>query len=208
MNHKIILFGILLFSALQSNAAAVNLLNPENRGKPQLDNPEPSLFSVCYGNTCHTVEHVTLSPQQWEGVREFFLPPAETPQQERTQIANAIAYLEVEVGKQINSLGDRGGNLKGFGSSSNQLDCVDESTNSTSYMRMMEKDGLFRFHRVYKKSQRGLLIIGGWPHSTAVIQETGSGKKWAVDSWFHDNGTKPDIVTLKEWKAGWRPQSN
>jgi hypothetical protein len=208
MNHKIILFGILLFSALQSNAAAVNLLNPENKGKPQLDNPEPSLFSVCYGNTCHTVEHVTLSPQQWEGVREFFLPPAETPQQERTQSANAIAYLEVEVGKQINSLGDRGGNLKGFGSSSNQLDCVDESTNSTSYMRMMEKDGLFRFHRVYKKSQRGLLIIGGWPHSTAVIQETGSGKKWAVDSWVHDNGTKPDIVTLKEWKAGWRPQSN
>ncbi|WP_078485405.1 hypothetical protein [Solemya velum gill symbiont] len=208
MNYQKLLFGILLFSVLVSNAAAVNLLNPESSGKPQIDDPDPSRFSVCYGNTCHTVEHVSLSPQQWEAVREFFLPLAETPEQERSQIANAIAYLEVEVGKQINSLGDRGGNLKGFGSSSNQLDCVDESTNSTSYMRMMEKDGLFQFHRVDKKRQHGFLIIGGWPHSTAAIQETGSGKRWAVDSWFHDNGTKPDIVTMKKWKAGWRPENN
>jgi len=27
-----------------------------------------------------------------------------------------------------------------------QLDCIDEATNSTAYMRMMAADGLIRFH--------------------------------------------------------------
>mgnify|MGYP006950043666 CR=1 FL=1 len=48
-------------------------------------------------------------------------------------------------------------------------------------------------------------IIFGWPHTTAVVEEVASGERWAVDSWFHDNGVAPEILELPRWKAGWSP---
>jgi hypothetical protein len=93
--------------------------------------------------------------------------------------------------------------------SGNQLDCVDESTNSTTYLRMMERDGLLRYHRVGSRAARarsGGFIIG-WPHFTAVIEEIASGEKWAVDSWFRNNGEPPEVVPLSLWRTGWEPES-
>lgn len=197
---------IALFSLNQSFAG--DLIEHRSDLKDLIQNPEPSLFSVCYQHTCAEIEHITLNAQQWNRVRGFFQPAATSATEERLQIANAIAYLEVEIGKKINTLDDRGGNLEGFTAEGNQLDCIDESTNSTTYMTMMENDGLLRYHLVEKRATRGFLIIGGWPHSTAVISETASGEKWAVDSWFRDNGTVPDIVPLKEWRRGWRPEKS
>jgi hypothetical protein len=43
------------------------------------------------------------------------------------------------------------------------------------------------------------------PHTTAVIEETASGDRYAVDSWFLDNGQPPYIARLEVWKAGGAP---
>jgi hypothetical protein len=32
------------------------------------------------------------------------------------------------------------------------------------------------------------------------MRELGSGQKWAVDSWTHNNGEYPDILRLEVWK--------
>lgn len=62
---------------------------------------------------------------------------------------------------------------------------------------------------VLRKLDRELLTRGfillGWPHTTAVISETVSGRRFAVDSWFHDNGQPPEIVALDIWRWGWSP---
>ena len=189
-------------------ASPRDLIGQRSDLKDQLPNPEPGLFSVCYQHTCAEIDHISLTNDQWNQVRSFFDPAATSAKEERQQIANAISYLEIEVGKKINALDDRGGNLEGFTATGNQLDCIDESTNSTTYMTMMENDGLLRFHQVEKRATRGFLIIGGWPHTTAVISEKHSDRKWAVDSWFRDNGVEPDIVPLKEWRRGWRPDKS
>ena len=43
------------------------------------------------------------------------------------------------------------------------------------------------------------------PHTTAVIEDIGTGTRYAVDSWFFDNGIPPAIVELSAWKKGWGP---
>jgi hypothetical protein len=175
--------------------------------KDQIKNPTPSKFSVCFQHTCAMVEHVSLRAGEWLKVASFFKPAAESAEAERRQIAKAIAHLEVAVGGKINALDDRGGNLEGFLASGNQLDCVDESTNSTTYMMMMENAGFLKFHRVEKRATRGAFLWGGgWPHSTAVVSEISTGRKWAVDSWFFDNGELPTVVLLKKWRTGWSPE--
>jgi hypothetical protein len=191
---------------LMISPAHAGFLDHDNNKKPPIKDPVPSRFSVCYQHTCTMIDHVGLSHPQWQGVRERFSPAAANAEQERRQIASAIAYLEIEVGGKINSLDDRGGNLEGvFKAKGNQLDCIDESTNSTTYMTMMERDGLLKFHSVQPRATRGFFIMG-WPHSTAVIKDNATDRRWAVDSWFFDNGTEPTIVMLKKWRTGWSPE--
>ena len=49
-----------------------------------------------------------------------------------------------------------------------QMDCIDESTNSTTYLRILAGAGLLRWHRVEARVTRGFFIFG-WPHTTRDI---------------------------------------
>ena len=175
--------------------------------KSQITDPSPARFSVCFQHSCAEIDHTSLDEDQWERVRDLFAPPPASAEEERHRIAAAIAYLEVEIGKQINSLDDRGGNFEGVLATGNQLDCVDESTNSTTYLTMMERDRLLRFHRVEPRATRARnsFFVIGWPHSTAVVTDVTNGEQWAVDSWFLNNGEPPAIVPLPQWRSGWEP---
>ena len=74
-----------------------------------------------------------------------------------------------------------------------QQDCVDEATNTTSYLLILERNGLLKHHSVGTPFSKENLLRGvaGWPHWTAVLKETGSGQRWAVDSWIFANGENP-----------------
>ena len=87
-----------------------------------------------------------------------------------------------------------------------QQDCIDESTNTTIYLALLESMELLKFHKPSFPTSRQPLFNGnGWWHQTATIIDTTTDEKFAVDSWFFDNGAPAAIVPLKEWKAGWRP---
>ena len=45
----------------------------------------------------------------------------------------------------------------------------------------------------------GLLIDLRQHHTTAVIREKASGKRWSVDGWTRNNGEVPDIFPMEEW---------
>jgi hypothetical protein len=145
----------------------------------------------------------SLTRQEWQRVTAFLLPAAHSAAEERHAIARSIAMMESLVGSKTGTGLDKGGNLAGFGQPG-QMDCIDESTNATTYLRMLETEGLLRFHTVVDRSTRFGLFVG-MPHTTAVIRETGTRRRYAVDSWFFDNGQPPAIVELSEWKSGWRP---
>lgn len=165
--------------------------------------PTPERFSVCYNNTCQELAVVGLRPAQWQSVKNLFQPPPSGAADERQTIARAVARMEQLAGPLTNTARDKGLNASP-GDGSNKMDCIDESTNTTSYLRLFAHGGLMRWHTVEDRATRGWLLFG-WPHTTAVIRERASGVAYAVDSWFLDNGLPPFILPLDEWRRGWHP---
>jgi hypothetical protein len=165
--------------------------------------PAPGNFSVCHGGTCNIVSPVSLDREQWEHIAAVFPSPARDAEEERGRIAQAIARFETLVGALTDTADDRAENQAGR-SWRSQMDCIDESTNSTTYLRILARAGLLGWHRVEARVTRGFFVFG-WPHTTAVVSELAGGAKWAVDSWFFENGRPPVIVPLDLWKSGWRP---
>jgi hypothetical protein len=145
----------------------------------------------------------SLSSEEWQRVSTPLQPAAATPAAERRAIGRALAIMEQIVGRLTGTGSDKGGNLVGLGLPG-QMDCIDESTNASSYLYLLESAGLLQHHTLEGRSTRFGLFVG-MPHTTAVIRETASGRRYAVDSWFFDNGQPPAIVELSAWKAGWRP---
>jgi hypothetical protein len=88
-----------------------------------------------------------------------------------------------------------------------QLDCNDEAINTTTYMRLLKSNGFMRFHEVEDTRTRNFFFTG-WPHTTAVIREIKTGERFAVDSWFYDNGHAATIVPFAKWKANYQPEDS
>lgn len=168
-----------------------------------ISDPTPARFSVCSEHTCHKLSIVSLSASQWQQVRDEFTPAAPDSAQERAQIARAVARMESLVGELTGTAGDKGRNFQGVGIEG-QLDCIDESTNTTLYLTMMIQDGLVKWHALEDRETRGFFIFG-WPHTTAVISDKQTGERFAVDTWFRDNGEPPYILPLRIWEGGWQP---
>ncbi len=171
-----------------------------------ITDPRPARFSVCYGHSCAQVQQVALPAEQWREVAALFRPPSPEAADERRRIARAIARLETLVGTLTGTDKDKGGNWDGWLSGGSQMDCIDESTNTTSYLRMLARDGLLRWHTVEDRATRGWFLFG-WPHTTAVIRDTRSDRLYAVDAWFHDNGQPPVIQSLDDWRNKRPPPS-
>jgi hypothetical protein len=165
--------------------------------------PVPTLFSICFDHSCTTVVGVSLTPQEWRHATQPLQPPAQSAAGERSAIACAIARFEEIVGRHTGTSDDRGRNLRGFGQPG-QLDCIDESTNTTTYLRLLERNGLLQHHVVVDRVTR-FGLSAGMPHTTAVIQERATGARFAVDSWFFDNGEPAYIVDLAAWSSGEDP---
>ena len=167
-----------------------------------ITDPKPERFSFCYHGSCAETVVTGLEDSEWQQVREIFSART-TPDRERAAIRRAIALIEQIVGKKTGTSEDEAGTFSRLGEQG-QLDCIDESTNTTFYLTMMVNDGLIRWHSVEDRAHRGL-FLRGWPHTTAVIRDRHSGRAYAVDSWFLDNGRPPYIIPLEKWQDGWEP---
>lgn len=173
------------------------------RTTPFIRYPDYRKFSICHGNTCQYIISLSLTPVEWRQVSELF-SEVNSAEEEREQIRQAIGLLEVIIGEKTGTGMDRGENAAS-GTPEGQMDCVDESTNTTVYLSLMQRENLLQWHRVQYRVSRGVASLQ-WPHFTAVIRDIKSGLPYAVDSWFLDNGNPPFIVPLDKWKRGWRPE--
>jgi hypothetical protein len=178
----------------------------DHESQPEaIESPTPAAFTVCSDHGCARRSRVALPAAAWAPVRDVFAPPPRNAVEERARIARAIGLLERIVGPLTDTASDRAGDLNGFTAPGYQMDCIDESTNATTYLRMFEADGLLAFHRAGEPQGRGWFVTG-FPHWTASVVERGTGRGWAVDSWFLDNGREPPVVPLAEWRDGWEPK--
>ncbi len=157
-------------------------------------------FSVCYDFSCKTESTVQISQGEWNSIKSIFLPPAKTAEVERKQMQSAVGRMEVIVGTYTPTHRDIARNL---GSTSNtiedttgQLDCVDESLNSTTYLSLFEQHNLLQFHRVTDRAHRRALLNQHW---AGQVVELDTGQKFIFDSWFRDNGEPPYVVPGQIW---------
>lgn len=155
-------------------------------------------FFICTDYHCDTGETVTLSPSQWQSVRDLFISDA-SPAEEREFIRQAIALLETIVGAITGTWRDMAGNVAGAGKGG-QLDCISESKNTTTYLVLMLNDGLLKWHEIGERRLRHPLILNF--HWTAVIVDRSNGQHFAVDSWPFDNGQPPRIQPISDWLTG------
>lgn len=165
--------------------------------------PTLSHFEICHSGGCTEISNVSLSDEEWQQVSAIFDNNAKNAAEERAQIAQAIGVLETLVGNKIGTSGDLAGT---FGNSNHkgQQDCNDEAINSTTYMRLLAINGLINLHAIEDTRTRNFFFTG-WPHSTAVIRDIATGERFAVDSWFYDNGHAATVVPFAQWKANYQP---
>lgn len=184
-----------------SNPSDLTSLN-ENLNKPFITHPQPNNYSICLHNTCSDIAFVSLSDKQWQTIESLFFPESNSAEQERQHIKQAIALLETYTGQQTGTDKDRAENNLSTGING-QMDCIDEATNSTVYLRLLQDANLMTWHELASRTSRGFITS---PHNTATIVEIETQERFAVDSWFEANGEWPHIVPLAEWKSGWKPE--
>ena len=141
----------------------------------------------------HVEDRFAISPQPWQEIVALF-HHFQSPEQERSAIALAIARLEQIAGEQTPIASDQ---RKNRGAGPGKTDCLDESTNTTTFLRLLQEQGLLRHHRVMRKALRSPLQLD--IHWTAVIEELATREKWAVDSWYNANGISPIVQPLDDW---------
>jgi hypothetical protein len=203
---KVLLFSSLLFISCSPNGNYKNYLKLHGLPAPAINS-----FIHCYDYGCQSRAIVHLPSQTQKKLNALFTPAPKTPEAERKKIAKAIKIFEDDIGAMTGTMNDKHGTFRLYQDNSErydsyQQDCVDESTNTTTYLGLLEEMGLLKFHRpVFAATRQPFLSGRAWWHQTAVIENIESGEKFAVDSWFRDNGHPAFIVPLKEWKNGWVP---
>ncbi len=152
---------------------------------------------ICYDFGCNTRQMIALSDSEWRGVAGWFEPAPTNAAMERERIRKAVGWLEVLAGRHTPTHNDKGRNDLLPSEAPGQLDCIDESINTTAYLRLLEKEGLLRWHRVLDRAYRRAILDQHW---AGQIEEVGSGQRYVVDSWFADNGALPFVQPLDEWR--------
>lgn len=172
-------------------------------------NETPARFGVCKGYGCETFVRISLSAAEWQTVRAAFTGPyKEEPHKdaggERAGMARAIGRIEQLAGPKTGTAGDAPGAAILNFDNAHEMDCIDESFNTTTYLRFLARDGLLIWHEVGQPVRRGS-FVDRWPHNTATVIERATGQKFAIDSWFHGNGHAAEVVSLDLWLKGWQP---
>jgi len=166
-------------------------------GAPLLMSPASAspYFVQCYDFGCRTTREIQFDERQWDQIRALFASDMKDSAAEKQAIRRAVAMMERMSGEQSVTHLDKGGNYPGS-DIPGQMDCIDESTNTFQYLSALEELELLKWHRVDTKQRRIVWFISHW---TASIREIGTSQRFAVDSWYRDNGEMPYIQPLEDW---------
>lgn len=156
---------------------------------------------ICYNYGCAASARVELDEDVLHAARRLLLRAGDEAA-EREAISLAIGLFEIFAGRQTPTWADKGRNVNDDGVDG-RMDCLDESANATAYLRLLESKGWLRYHRVLEPVKRAPLWFND--HWAARIAEKQTGREFAVDSWFFDNGRPAFVAPLEAWRNGAEP---
>lgn len=188
-----------------------------------LARPGDESVEVCYNYDCRARATVRFDDQALDPVRRVLAEAADAAA-EREAIAYAMGWMYFLAGQQTPIWRDRGGNFDDGDYLNGRMDCIDHSTNTTAFLRVLERRGWLRHHRVLDPVRRGRFLDIHWAghvaevpsagvpsgeasENAASLQATGSadGREYVVDTWFHDPGHPAMVAPLRDWMRGARP---
>lgn len=157
--------------------------------------------SICYNYDCAVTAKVDFLAVELGAIRQVLLRRIDAAG-ERQAISQVLGLFEIAAGKQTPTWADKGRNVNDD-EVNGRMDCIDESRNATTYLRLLESKGWLKFHRVLDPVIRAPLLLDD--HWAARIVENKTGLEYAVDSWFLDNGQPAFVAPLDEWRHGAEP---
>ncbi|MGI9366307.1 MAG: hypothetical protein ACR2O8_14070 [Rhizobiaceae bacterium] len=185
-----------LLAGCSSTSSGIDASSGASYGAPS------QTLTICSGYGCIIKDKLVFPAEAQAQLRTIMDEGQESPEAEREALGKAIAFMEtaarnklryradIEYSYQVNS-GKRG-----------QMDCVDESLNTISFLKYLHGNGMLRHHKpINRFAERGMLFDGRYPHKSARMRQN-NGVDWAVDSWKRNNGELPEIITLAEWYKG------
>jgi len=165
--------------------------------------PEKNRIFVCSAYGCRTQTEFKFTQADIAKLGSLMAEPKRGAgaAEERLRIARTLAWMEKRVGDTVGTSADRPGDDWYGGGDPTQMDCVDVATNLTSYLLVLDNNGLIKHHAVgsvYVKEdiRKG---FSGWTHYAAVIVEGQTKQKYAVDGWKLASGIEPEIVEVEKW---------
>jgi len=165
--------------------------------------PQKNRITVCSAYGCKAQTDFRFTAADITHLQKLMRPgkAPPTPAQERKLISDTLAWMEKRVGDVVGTSADRPGDDLAGGGDPTQMDCVDVATNLTSYMLVLQTNGLIKSHTVGPIVIKEDLTRGfdGWPHYAAVLVEHGTRQRFAVDGWKLASGIAPEIVEVERW---------
>lgn len=174
----------------------------------QLNRDGSVTLRVCFNWSCAAQQSITFSADEMRGVKDFLGQCTGTSLHDRIQrLRVGIWQLQLVAQGHIPELAnDR--EINEFDKDvEGRLDCVDSSSNTTTYLRILEDLGQLPGWTVTTPVVRNVMDFHG-VHWTAVVTDRASGKNWSVDSWFRPHGHLPFVMPLADWKRdkkAWEP---
>ena len=196
-----ILFSVACFFILGDGAAlAAEEAFAEVYAELSLRMPTPALLVACHGFGCGMQTHVDLSPGDRARLTTMLAAGKSSAAAERRAVAGAVQWLD----RRIAPLAGTTQRVARAGLAEShdpgQMDCIDLGANNTSLFLLLAQLRLLTHHRPELPVSRGILLDARLPHTTAVLGETASGAKWAVDNWTRKYGELPEIMPLEVWR--------
>jgi hypothetical protein len=153
---------------------------------------------VCHGFGCNFRTQVNLVSGDRAKLAALLAPGRRSPEAERKALAAATAWFDRRIGPAAGTT-RRVAFARARSGDPEQMDCIDLSSNNTSLFVVLEQLHLLAHHRVEHPVSRGILIDGRLPHTTAVLREIRTDRRWAIDNWTHKFGEPPDVEPLEQW---------
>jgi hypothetical protein len=177
-------------------AAAGGCTSVSSNYNDDIANVSTGRLTVCHGFDCRNQTALSFSADEERHLRALFAANANAAA-ERDAIRKAVQVFENAATARLGVADKPKSDLSQTGQHG-QMDCIDESTNTHTFLRYLASNGLLKHHTVQANVTRGVIFDGRYFHATAVVRDEG-GQRWAVDSWYEPAGGPPDVMRLEKW---------
>ncbi|MGO4525480.1 hypothetical protein AB4097_11525 [Microvirga sp. 2MCAF35] len=162
--------------------------------------PSGSRIIACHGYGCVRRMAISVDGAWLSRAREILRAGQGSPDAERRALGEVIRSYTAYLATSLGGKPDTPGSPPQMSGVYGQMDCLDETANTTSVLLVLQEQGLLAYHAVQYPESRGFFLDGRYPHFTAVITERRTGTAWAVDPWKKAPGQRPDILPLTRWR--------